>query len=272
MKEDHAGQGFLRAVALAAVVFLIIVAVCACSHAQNSGTVGIQAELIPVFSAANSTRSSSIFKDIGQGIQVLRYCGTNFTGSINLEWSPTGTAPFFPLVTASQTADSNCHPLSTSLYWPNMRSTVTVSSGSVSAWYSAVSGPSTFTPAAIGTNGPISPAGCDLNGVGNFAQNTTGALLNGSAGTNVYICNLVFSFAGATTTGTITISYSSSVACTGLTTLWELNITANTPQTLSFGSGLGSIIKAPTGQTVCVTTTGITSNVLISPSWAQFSQ
>ena len=94
--------------------------------AQNAGVVGIATISQPAFTSQASSASSGIFKDIGQAANNLYFCTTGFTGTINLEWSPTGSAgPFKPIVLGTYTTDTGCHSLTAAGYYPNLRSTMT---------------------------------------------------------------------------------------------------------------------------------------------------
>ncbi len=267
----------LRGVALAFLVVAGTFLISPPSHvdAQNAGTVGIQAILQPVFTAQGATASSKLFQDIGQGANILRYCDTNFQGTIDLEWSPTGVAPFFALATASWIGqnDNSCHTLTVNGYFPNMRSTLTWTAGTVNAWYSASSGPVGYAAPAVNSSGPVSPVQCDIGGQGTFAPNITSDLLGVFPGLTDYICEMTVSFSAAPTAGTLTLGYAPTSACTSPVLIWQMQITANTPQVFQVGGPLGAFLQTPaSGTAVCVTTTGITANVTISPTWAHLSQ
>jgi len=274
MKEDHAGQGFSKAVALAAVVFLIIVALCACTHAQTNGTVGILAQQSPVFNAITNTTSSKVFKDIGQGLNVLFVCNNLFSGTIALEWAPQGSSTYYTLTKATYSVDSNCHSLTAPGYWPNLRATATFSSTgvgeNVSAWYSAVSGPISFTPAALTSNGPGAPVTCDQNTSASISSTGSAAFTTISpinSGDTVYICGFSISFNGATAAGTVTVGYGTSNACAGYAAKWQLDTLASTPQ---FVNQAGFSIRAP-GGFICVLNNS-SATAQVNFSWASVQQ
>lgn len=203
-------------------------------HAQNNGVVGLLAEEFQVFNAQTTTKSSAIFTDIGQGLNILFYCDTAFIGTIDLEWSPTTQAPsFMPLQVAQYAAaDTGCHVLTVNGYFPNLRSTVTPTSGSLSAWYSASSGPVGYATPAIGSNGPVSPPLCDQEGATAISNSATSVLgVVAFSGSTTILCGMTVSFNGATTAGNIQLGWSTTAACSSPLVLWVSLTTANTPQT-----------------------------------------
>lgn len=203
--------------------------------AQNAGTVGIQAQLSPVFSAQATTASSGIFNDIGQGISLLYVCNSGFTGTIDLEWSPApfATSPIYHVITqAGYTSDSACHSIVFGAYFPNIRSTVTRSAGSLSAWYSAGSGPGGFGNSAIGTNGPTAPINCDQNFATSVANSAVGILgVPFNLGDTIVICSMVVSFSAAPS-GAIAVEWG--VSCTsGLVgNVWQSYVSSSSANPL----------------------------------------
>ena len=152
----HVSESFLQLVRRVLVGFALVLLAFVVSDtlsprqsvsAQNAGVVGIATISQPAFTSQASSASSGIFKDIGQAANNLYFCTTGFTGTINLEWSPTGSAgPFKPIVLGTYTTDTGCHSLTAAGYYPNLRSTMTRTLGSLSAWYNASAGPIGFTP------------------------------------------------------------------------------------------------------------------------------
>jgi hypothetical protein len=220
-------------------------------QAQNAGTVGIQTKMVPVFKSQTANLSSggywgcgiggtatpcSAFPDNGFAANYLSYCNTGFTGTIDVEWSPTGSAPYYPLAIATWALeDSSCHKLQVGGYYPNMRSTVTVWGGSVSAWYTASSAPISYFPPALTSNGPGSPVVCDQTNTNSSTTGATRLLIPPIRATdNVIICGATLSFATAPTGGSVYFAWSASSACTSLTgSVWAMNTPSTTPQTLS---------------------------------------
>ena len=237
------GQATTRNDVASAIVTILVLALglffCPkTAHAQNAGTVGINAQQITVFTNQTGAASSPIFKDIGQGLNLLFYCTTAYTGTIDIEWSPTKAAPFYAIQQANypNTApDTGCHTLQAGGYFPNMRATMNGGTGSISAWYTASGAPISFVSAGIGTNGPSSPITCDRNTTqAPIATGTTSAMGIGPLlpGDTDVICAFTVSFEAAPTTGQIFIGWSVNTNCSGtlLGPTWFEYTTANTPQ------------------------------------------
>jgi hypothetical protein len=241
--------------------------------AQNAGTVGIQAQMIPVFTAQTSNKSSAIFKDIGQGTNLLFYCTTNFIGSIDLEWTPSNSlaGTFYPITQASYAnSDNNCHSLPFGSYFPNLRSTLTVSTGSISAWYTSISGPTAFAAPALGSAGPTSPVTCDQNITsGQIATGTTSLLAAPqNTGDAVVICGMTVNFAAAPSAGQVIIKYAASGACSPITQpipSWEILTGSTTPLVVTVPYSIRNYNYA--AQTPCLIN-GSGVNVLVSISFA----
>jgi hypothetical protein len=229
---------FLRG---ALLVGLVVVLGIGLSRAQNAGVVGIQAQLTPVFFPAVSANTCSpTLADIGQGQNTLFISTTTFTGTIDLEWTPspvTPTSTYFPLTLASYTSDTSTHQLYFGGYYPNLRSCVSSwSHGTVAAWYSAISGPVSTASPGIGTQGPTSPPVCDQNQVFTFASSSLNSLsISPSApGNSVVICAFSIGFSGTPTSGAISLQFYSVSGCTGTDFVaWSEPTTASTPQLFS---------------------------------------
>jgi hypothetical protein len=281
--EDHAGRSFTKVVAaligiaiVAVFGFALVAGITSTStvRAQGAGVIGIQAINVPVFTAQATTKSSTIFQDIGAGINVLRYCTSGFTGTIDLEWARTSSGPFTPLASATYVVDTNCHPLTVNGYWPNLRSTVTVGAGSVTADYAANSGPTGFASPGISSTGPVSPAACDHNSFSApIAPSLAAPLIPGVAGTTIYVCDMTVSFSAATTAGFIQLgSGTNAGGCPGFVATWAVDVLPATPQIFPVGSPLGAFLQIGSGQTLCVSTGANTANTVLSFSWAQLAQ
>ena len=233
-------------------MIVIVFALALYSHSQNGGTIGIQAQMIPVFSGQTSSAASGgiwacgvtsgscpYFQDIGQGTNLLFYCNTNFTGNVYLEWTPNpnvASPTFYTITQAIWAGDSNCHYLPFGSYFPNVRAHVLTSSpSSISAWYTAISGPVSFAAPALATNGPTSPVTCDRVANISIANSTTAVLIQPAAlGDTVVVCGIQVSFAAATSTGTFTSAFFSTTACsTGEGVPIVNNTTSSTPQFLN---------------------------------------
>lgn len=251
MNTQQTAHNFSRVVAVAVVLFLALCLFFSFAIfqlvpgnrvlAQNAGNVGIQAQMIPVFNAQSSSASSKIFPDIGQGTNLLFYCTTNFIGTIDLEWTPANSllGTFYTITQASYiNGDTNCHSLPFGSYFPNMRSTVTMTNGSISAWYTAVSGPSAFAAPALGSTGPTSPVTCDQTATSLTVPNGTNAAIVApqNTGDAVVICGMTLTFSAAPSAGQVTIKYAATGACSPLTQpipSWEILTSSTTPVFLS---------------------------------------
>jgi hypothetical protein len=220
-------------------VLLALVALATHAHAQNAGNVGIYTREVPVFTAQSTTLSSKIFPDFGFACNFLSYQTTNFTGVITVEWAPPGTSTYITLTEASfplGATDTGNHVLSVGGYFPNMRSTVTPSAGSLNAEYTASSAPCPFVATGLGSNGPTPPIVCDRNAIQVVASGSApvsiaslGPIL---AGDTIVICGLTISTNGTTSAGTFGILWANSAAncTTAIASTWGEYVTANTPQ------------------------------------------
>lgn len=237
--NDNEGVAFLRFLG-AVLLTLIVLAIClGAAHAQNAGTVGIYTREVQVFNAQaanascgvyqNGACSAPVFPDFGFGCNFLSIQNSSFTGTIDVEWSPTGSAPFFPLAFATYGIDSGYHTLQVGGYYPNMRSTLTWSHGSLSAWYSAQSGPCPVFGSGLSTNGQTSPVLCQANMVISVATGTTALLAAPvNTGDTLVICGFTISFQAAPSSGTVQLIAAPSNACTSFATgPWESYTSTN---------------------------------------------
>jgi hypothetical protein len=251
-------ETFTKLFAWLCVAFMVLALVFtlgATAHCQTAGTVGVLTGNITVFTNQATSASSGgiwqcgsstpiqcpVLPDKGFASNTLSFCNSAFVGSIDLEWEPSGASTFVPLqVAVYPTADSLCHSLTVGSYFPNMRSTVTRTAGSVTAYYTASASPiSPFAP-AIGTNGSTSPISCDMptSIAAPNSATTWLAISPAFSGDKVILCNWTISFAAAPTTGTVTLNFATDSTCSSLlgTAPWILNTTSSTPQTLMFSA------------------------------------
>jgi hypothetical protein len=274
-------ENFMKIVRVAALAVLVITAALLIDlhepkrvSAQNAGSVGIAAQMIPVFSNQSTTASSAIFNDIGQGQNALFFVGNNFSGTVDLEWSPTKVPPFYPITQANFQGDSNSHIIQFGSYFPNIRSTITPTSGSASAWYSSSSGPVSFAAPALGTNGPTSPIFCDrMQNAGPLANaGTVNLAPQVNPGDRVILCSMEITFVGAPAAGTYTVLYYGLNNCTGSnTTVLTQATTASTPQTLVFSNMFVSDWYFPALQSPCLVNNSGTS-LYVTSSYASVHQ
>jgi hypothetical protein len=251
-------ESFLSFVRRLISCFLLVLPCALLGHAQNNGTVGIATKEVPVFAAQTTTLSSggtwqcnnsptpiacAVLPDFGAGCNFLSYQTTGFSGTITLEWSPPLAnssifAPFIVLTQASYSAstpDTAVHVLQLGGYFPNLRSTVTPSAGSLSAQYTASAAPCPLVSSGLGSNGPEAPIVCDRNALVSITTGSTaeiaGPLVTGDT---VVICAWTLSFNGATSAGNVTIEWGTSAACSSVTgPSWYIYTTSATPQVLA---------------------------------------
>jgi len=202
------------------------------AHGQISGTVGIYTRQTSVFTAQATTASSAFFPDFGFACNALSYQTTAFTGTITLEWVPPGSSTAIVLKRASYftSADTGNHVLQLGEYFPNLRSTVTPSGGSLNAQYTAISTGCPIASSGLGSNGDASPIVCDHNNVVAVSPGTVGEISGPiNIGDTFVICGFMISFASAPSTGTVALGASSSSACSTYSIPWEMYTSAGTP-------------------------------------------
>ncbi len=228
------------------MITLIIASVVFLSAFQNAGNTGTFTKAQLVFNAAGANMSSAIFQNIGQGAHYLTYCPSGFTGTIDLEESFDGSTNWVPIAAANPSNDSTCHVLQAGGYYQNVRSTITNrSGGTVSAWYSASSGPIQFASPGINSNGPTSPTQCDQSLTATIiTTGTYSSLLADATGRPISVCGFTISFAAAPGSNTDAVQLGFGSPCgVGSLYLWYISTTASTPQVIPVGSGQGSIFR-----------------------------
>lgn len=245
--ENYTASTFSKVIAGMIVVFVLLISLLLPAsfppsvHAQGSGVVGILSLMKPVFSSQAANGCSAILKDIGQGSNGVFYnTAGGFIGTIDAEWSPTGSAPFFPITQAVFLPNGDSYTgrqLSWGGYYPNVRICVSnYAGGSLSAWYTSISGPVFGAAPALSSMGNSSPVTCDLSASTNFVNGTRVAFVPAQPFTPTdvfYICGVDLSFQGATVAGNVTIGFASDGTCTIISTGENILTTANTPQYLS---------------------------------------
>ena len=275
MRISELFLAFVRRLIFAFLLVLLIASAMR-AHAQSGGTVGVYTREVSVFTNQSTTTHSAIFPDFGFGCNFLSYQTNGFTGIIDVEWAPpvpVGTAPtYIPLAQASYQAGNpitGFNTLQVGGYFPNMRSTVTPSAGSLSAQYTASAAPCPLFGAGLGSNGPTSPIVCD--------QSTTlGSIANGAtvgsdglgpilAGDIVVVCGFQWGFTGATSMGSIAIGWAPTSSCAGAGTSWVTPTTANTPQLFTILLPQRSSLRAT--QFLCVVNNSGAA-AYFSVSWA----
>ncbi|MGH9501679.1 MAG: hypothetical protein ACRD20_02380 [Terriglobales bacterium] len=234
-----------------ATVVLIVCAGGLLSGFQNAGNTGTFTAAQPVFINQTATTCSAIVKNIGQSSHFLQYYASGeaggFAGSIDLEesfdslhWTQMALANL-----SIGTGDSGI--LQAGGYYQNVRSCITVTSGTLSAWYSSSSGPVAFTSPATNSVGTTSPTACDLSVVATIASGATVQLIAEGSRT-LAVCEVLVSFDAATAAGNVQLGFRDpppAADCTGFSPLWQLDTLATTPQVLPYGAPLGAFTRAP---------------------------
>jgi hypothetical protein len=264
------------------LILFVLLALLGCAaprraHAQFLGYVADQSVAQVVFTAQAANGASGILNNIGQASHFVLYCDTGFKGTLNLEASPDGTFST-PIVIATATygqngvVDNACHVLQAGGYYQTVRlRMLNYVAGSMNAWYTAIGAPISVSPTAFNSNGATAPVACDNASFQNALASATTALQNLLAGTRIYLCGFTLSFSAATTTGTLRIGYGTDNSCSGFFALWGMNVTASSPQFVSFGGPLGALLSTPAvGQSLCMSIGGITASTAVSLSYAQF--
>ncbi len=251
----------MRRLGLACVLIFVAVTF---SHGQNSGVVGIATEELQIFSAQATLLASGgtwqcmnspvpiacpFFPDHGFGANFLSYCNTAFIGSIDLEWSPTGsTTSTIVLAQAnypSGGSDSACHTLQVGGYFPNMRSVVKPTSGSLSAWYTASAAPIPLITPGLGSNGSTAPIVCDQNIAVTITTGGTIEIIGPTfTGDTVVLCGFSVSLNGAASAGNLQVVWAGSIACTGGSLSWESFTTSLTPQFFAVPYAVRSLLPS----------------------------
>ena len=135
-----------------------------------------------------------------------------------------------------------------------------------------VSGTETCSPGnpsgSVGSTGTSLPLACDLSVPINVASATTTALVTPSGTKSVYVC--AFSLTVSGTAPTVQFEYGTGVACAGSPTALTGPYTATVGNEISAGAGMGTIMRAPAGNGVCVVTTGTTPGAQGILTYAQF--
>lgn len=243
-------------------------------HAQNAGNTGTFTSAQVVFSGQTTTACSRLLDNIGQSSHFLQYASTaevgGFTGAIDLEAS-FDAVHWVPIAIANLTlAQGQGGVLQAGGYYQNVRSCVTVASGTLSAWYSSSSGPVAYTPPALNSSGTTSPTACDLPLVAAVASGATSRIV--IEGTRqLAVCEVAITFDAATAAGSVQLGFRipPDVSCTGFAPLWQVDTLAGTPQYLPYGSPLGAFLRAPgLGDDLCIKNTS-GANLTISVSYTR---
>jgi hypothetical protein len=268
----NSSELFLSFVRRVIGAFLLVLVVAMAGHAQGDQTVRMSSKEVAVFTNQTTNASSAVFPDNAYGCSFLPYQTSAFVGTIDVEWAPpvpVGTTPtYIQLAEASySSADtSSTHVLQVGGYFPNMRSTVTVSAGSLNAEYTASSSPCPLYGAGLASNGPAPPITCDKNLTFTAANGSTQTLiLPLQTGDTVILCGATVSFAAATTTGNVQIFYSALTGCGSVGTVsWYGSTTSATPQIFNIPFQIRSALPSAYPYSCWVNNSGSTATISIS--------
>lgn len=236
------GELFLTFVRRLIFAFLFIGLVASLqAHGQISGPIGIYTREIPVFTAQSTTLASTNFPDFGFGCNVLSYQTSGFTGTIDFDWVPPVAPPAVstPIILKQASysqADTAVHTLQLGGYYPNLRSTVTPSGGSLNAQYTAQANSCPIVASGLGSNGDASPIVPDRNyqAAGFLTATTLNIAGPTLTGDTIVITSFDISFAGAPSAGNLQLAWGTSSACsTKSGPSWEMLTTASTSQFLT---------------------------------------
>jgi hypothetical protein len=281
------GELFVKFAQRLILGFLLVILSLAMCHAQNAGVVGIGSTAVPVFTNQSTTLSSGgtwacgsstpivcpYFPDPagGNSCSFLSYQTTNFTGTITLEWKLPNTSTFQVLTQAFYQAgnlDTASHVLQLGGYFPNLRSTVTPTAGSVSAQFTASASPCAFVSAGVGSTGPSAPINCDQNvAAGAIPSGATSPIVGiATTGDRLVICGFTISFSGVPSAGVVNLLFYTSSSCSSASTEeWTMYTTSATPQIIP----VPTVVRGPVvgAQYLCVqNSSGV--NIALSFSFA----
>lgn len=234
------------------IVFGLVIVVLL-SGFQNNGNTGTATIAQQVTYTAGV---SQVFRNVGQSAHFLTFCLTGWTGTgIVLEESFDGTTNWTTIAfTSGPTSGNGCGVLQAGGYYQNVRSRAGTLGGTIVAFYSATSGPISFSATGVGSQGPRAPTACDKSATVDVANTATGLVITGfpDTGGEFRVCGYTISFNGATAAGSYQFVTANDNTCAGPVTVWPAFTTAATPQTVVMGSGLGQLFK-PNGIVLCFT-------------------
>lgn len=278
--SDHMMK-LLRAVLLSVAMVLIGILVADVANpphkaiAQNSGQVGILSQMTPIFSGITATKCSGILPDIGQGSNILFVANTAVGGGVataDFEWSPTGSSPFYTITQANyQDVQATTHVLTMNGYFPNLRTCLTYTSGTYSVWYTATSGPLSYSTPGNGTSGATSPPVCDQVSYVSAANSVItfiGPHPVNTSSDQIVICGISVAYNAATSTGALEFEWSTAQSCSGVTQGFFDYTTSSTPQNYSIPTPQRSLVQSSQFYNyLCVNnSSGATAGLVIS--WA----
>lgn len=252
---------------------LLIVGIGILAGFQNAGNTGTATTAQQVFTAAAAPATSAVVRNVGQSAHYLSYCvDAGVTAlQIAIEGSYDGTT-YYPISVIAgvppNPALTKCSVLEAGGYQQNVRAAIyAITGGTVTAWYSASSGPIESTNAGVSSSGAASPTVCDASKSVQVANAATATLVPAVTNLRVVVCGYSVTTTG--TTGGPSVQFQSAVTCAGgSTVIWAMAVTANT-QIYQMGSGFGTLFPTAYGQGLCFTNTSGGATAYVDVSYAQ---
>ena len=257
----------LKFIARLIVLFCLVLCLVPFSFAQNNGTTGTftMSQQLTFDGSGNS----QVVRNIGQSAHYLQFCTAGWSGfpqTIAIQSSFNGTTNW-TTIAETAVALTGCRTLQAGGYYQAIRVHAFSLGGTITAVYNASSGPISFAATGISSTGATPPTICDQNISVSIANGATGLVVGEFPdGTAVFkICGFQISFNGATAAGSYQFETASDSACTGPNgPIWPNFTTAATPQTITAGSGQGTLFTVP-GLVLCfLNNSGATARVNIS--------
>ncbi len=254
-------------------IFFFLLLLSSFSLAQNAGNTGTQTVSKQVWSSISSAQRSTVVQNIGQAAHYITYCSSsNAAFSFDVEESPDGTTwiPFSPVVTQLN-SKSNCGLIVACGYFNNITLNGGPTAGTLSAWYSASTGPGTCYSPGSATSGQSALPLCDQVSFVTLAGNASAtAILPAPATANIYYCGgWTISLTGAVSTGLngISVQFGNSTCSSTSGVVWELILTPSSPLDIAVPAPVDKLPLAnAAGSTLCASlngpgTTGVTAYV-----------
>lgn len=122
-----------------------------------------------------------------------------------------------------------------------------------------------FTYTASGSAGISAPIACDQTA--SISLSATGQIIALAANQAVYVCGIFGTLTG--TTPTVQFEYGTGTTCATGTHVLDGAMLPTAGSTLSLGDGLGTILRAPTGNALCAVLGGTSPSL---QGWVLFAQ
>jgi hypothetical protein len=245
---------------------------CGFLYGQVAGTVGILSISQPVTYISGT---SQIFQNVGQGAHYLQFCssGGSFEGTVDLEGSYNGATNWTVLAYAAYPVAlplSGCATLQGGGYYQNIRSRITITANTVTAYYNAVAGPISYVASGIGTIGARAPLVCDQTFTDTVSDGTSVLFAStGSSSSTLRICAYSVSLDGPPTGGAIKFQAGNTVSTCSPSTpapVWQVDTISTAPSIFGLGSGQGQLFAVNVvGYPLCVNnSSGVSATVNVS--------